>query len=142
NVSPAAAQVSWSFGGGRWMIIGIDHVQITVPANAVAEARAFYCGILGIREVEKPVALQERGGFWLQVGDRQVHVGTEEGVERHRTKAHVAYAVTDLAGWRARLESAGITILEGIPIPGHSRFEFRDPFGNRVELIEAVEDAR
>ena len=104
--------------------------------------RAFYCGLLGIREVEKPAALQERGGFWLQVGDRQVHVGTEEGVERLATKAHVAYAVTDLAGWRARLAAAGVTILEGVPIPGHARFEFRDPFGNRVELIEAVEEPR
>ena len=117
------------------MIIGIDHVQITVPTHAVAEARAFYCGLLGLREVEKPVALQGRGGFWLQVGDRQVHVGTEEGVERHTTKAHVAYAVTDLAGWRAGLAAAGVTILDWIPIPGCARFEFRDPFGNRVELI-------
>src|SRR5262249_47270927 len=58
------------------MIIGIDHVQITIPANAVAEARAFYCGLLGLREVEKPAALRGWGGFWLQAGDRQVHVGT------------------------------------------------------------------
>jgi len=85
------------------MIIGIDHVQITVPAGAVAAARAFYCGLLGLREVEKPAALQGRGGLWLQVGDRQVHVGTEEGVDRHATRAHVAYAVSDLAQWRARL---------------------------------------
>ena len=120
------------------MITGIDHVQITVPADAVAAARAFYCGLLGLRAVEKPAALQERGGFWLQVGDRQVHVGTEEGVERHRTKAHVAYAVTDLAAWRARLRAAGVAIRDGIPIPGYSRFEFRDPFGNRVELIESL----
>ena len=56
------------------MILGIDHVQITVPADAVAAARAFYCGVLGLREVEKPATLQERGGFWLQVGDRHVHV--------------------------------------------------------------------
>jgi catechol 2,3-dioxygenase-like lactoylglutathione lyase family enzyme len=121
------------------MIIGIDHVQITVPANLVAEARAFYCGLLGLREVEKPATLQGRGGFWLQVGDRQVHVGTEEGVARQATKAHVAYAVTEIAGWRARLTAAGVKILEGVPIPGHDRFEFRDPFGNRVELIEAIE---
>jgi catechol 2,3-dioxygenase-like lactoylglutathione lyase family enzyme len=120
------------------MIIGIDHVQITVPANAVAEARAFYCGLLGLREVEKPAVLQERGGFWLQVGDHQVHVGTEEGVARQATKAHVAYAVTDVAGWRARLAAAGVEVLDGIPIPGRDRFEFRDPFGNRIELIEAV----
>jgi catechol 2,3-dioxygenase-like lactoylglutathione lyase family enzyme len=121
------------------MIIGIDHVQITVPTDAVARARAFYCGLLGLREVEKPAALQGRGGFWLQVGDRQVHVANEEGVERHATKAHVAYAVTDIAGWRARLVAAGVVVLDGIPIPGYARFGFRDPFGNRVELIEAVE---
>jgi catechol 2,3-dioxygenase-like lactoylglutathione lyase family enzyme len=120
------------------MILGIDHVQITIPANAVAKARSFYCGLLGLREIPKPATLQERGGFWLQVGDRQVHVGTEEGVTRHATKAHVAYAVIDIAEWRVRLAAAGVEILDGIPIPGRDRFEFRDPFGNRVELIEAV----
>ena len=105
--------------------------------SAVAEARAFYCGTLGISEIEKPAALQERGGFWLQVGERQVHVGIEEGVKRQATKAHVAYAVRSLAEWRARLAAAGVEILDGIPIPGCERFEFRDPFGNRIELIEA-----
>jgi len=119
------------------MILGIDHVQITVPANAVAEAHAFYCGLLGLREVEKPATLQERGGFWLQVGDCQVHVGTEDGVARHATKAHVAYAITEIAEWRARLAAAGVELLDGIPVPGRDRFEFRDRFGNRVEFIEA-----
>jgi hypothetical protein len=45
------------------MIIGIDHVQITVPANAIAEARAFCCGLLGLREIDRPAAVQGRGGF-------------------------------------------------------------------------------
>src|SRR5262245_43587009 len=120
------------------MILGIDHVQITVPANAVEEARAFYCGLLGRREIEKPAALRERGGFWLQVGDRQVHVGTEEGVERRATKAHVAYAVTDVAGWRSRLAAAGVEASDAVPIPGYERLEFPDPFGIRVEMIQAV----
>jgi catechol 2,3-dioxygenase-like lactoylglutathione lyase family enzyme len=120
------------------MIIDIDHVQVTVPADAVADARAFYCGLLGLREIPKPASLRERGGFWLQVGDRQVHVGTEEGLARQPTKAHVAYLVTDLAAWRARLKAAGIDIRDGIPIPGRQRFEFRDPFGNRIELIGAA----
>jgi hypothetical protein len=62
----------------------------------------------------------------------------EEGVERHLTKAHLAYAVTDLAGWRMKLLQAGLELLEGEPIPGFDRFEFRDPFGNRVELIEKL----
>jgi hypothetical protein len=74
----------------------------------------------------------------MQVGDRQAHAGTEEGVARHATKAHVTNAVTGLAAWRARLAAAGVEVLDGVPIPGHDRFEFRDPFGNCVELIEAV----
>jgi catechol 2,3-dioxygenase-like lactoylglutathione lyase family enzyme len=123
------------------MITGIDHVQITVPATGVAAARAFYCGFLGLPEIEKPAALRDRGGFWLRVGDRQVHVGTEEGIDRRATKAHVAYAVTDLAGWRSRLAAAGMEILDLPPIPGCERFEFRDPFGNRVEFIRVVQTA-
>jgi catechol 2,3-dioxygenase-like lactoylglutathione lyase family enzyme len=120
------------------MIVGIDHIQITIPKGAEAEARAFYCGLLGLAEVEKPAALRSRGGFWFQAGDRCVHVGTEEGVDRHVTKAHVAYVVRDIRSWRVRLGEAGVRVLEGVPLPGYERFEFRDPFGNRVEFIEAV----
>ena len=120
-------------------IIDIDHVQITVPPEAVAAARAFYCGLLSLPEIEKPEGLRKRGGFWLQVGDRQVHVGIEDGVNRPATKAHIAYAVRDLAGWRQRLAAADVEVLEDVPIPGFERFEFRDPFGNRVEFIESAE---
>lgn len=118
------------------MITGVHHVQLTVPRGAEAEAREFYGRFLGLPEVEKPASLAGRGGFWLQVGDRQVHVGVEEGVNRYATKAHVAYEVHDLDGWRAKLGAAGIPVSEGVPIPGHRRFEFRDPFGNRVEFLE------
>lgn len=119
-------------------IVGIDHVQITVPADGVDAARAFYCELLGLREIEKPAPLRSRGGFWLQVADRQVHVGVEDAVDRSATKAHVAYAVTGISAWRARLTAVGIVIVDAIPLPGCERFEFRDPFGNRVELIEPV----
>ncbi len=117
-------------------ILGIDHVQITVPIGAEAAAREFYCGVLGFAEIEKPAALKGRGGFWLAVGDQPVHVGVEQGADRLATKAHVAYAVDDLAAWRERLEQLGIKIEDGVPIPGCTRFEFRDPFGNRVEMLE------
>src|SRR5579864_7966881 len=117
------------------MIVGIDHVQITIPKGGEAEARAFYCDFLGLPEIEKPDSLKSRGGFWLAVGDRQLHVGTEEGVDRRATKAHVAYAVDDLEFWRRRLTESGMAIEEGLPIPGYDRFEFRDPFQNRVEFI-------
>lgn len=118
------------------MITGIDHVQITIPRGAEEEGRAFYCGVLGLAEIPKPDSLAGRGGFWLQVGDRAVHVGVEDGVARSQTKAHVAYAVTDLEYWRGALTERGIEVSESVPIPGFERFEFRDPFGNRVELIQ------
>lgn len=120
------------------MILGIHHVQITIPTGEEARARAFYCDLLGLEEMEKPASLRGRGGFWLKLGDQSVHVGAEDGVDRLSTKGHVAYAVTDLAEWGQKLEAEGIERLTGIPIPGFDRFEFRDPFGNRVEMIQAL----
>jgi catechol 2,3-dioxygenase-like lactoylglutathione lyase family enzyme len=119
-------------------IKALHHVQISIPKGAEEAGRAFYCGVLGLQEIEKPEALKPRGGFWLQVGDRQAHVGTEDGVDRHATKAHIAYEVDDIDAWRAKLKEQGITIVEAVPIPGHKRFEFRDPFGNRVELTQII----
>ena len=114
----------------------IDHVQITIPVGQEQIAHAFYCGVLGLMEIAKPASLANRGGFWLAVGDQQLHIGTEDDVDRTLTKAHVAYRVADLAHWRATLERAGCLILESVPIPGYDRFETRDPFGNRIEFIE------
>ena len=115
-----------------------DHL----PAGPGGNRPAVYCGVLGLIELPKPDSLVGRGGIWLSLGDRQLHIGTEEGFDRRATKAHVAYAVVDLPGWRERLAAAGIEAIEGVPIPGHRRFEFRDPFGNRVEFIEAVQPPR
>ena len=119
------------------MILSVHHAQITIPKGKEDEARGFYCGLLGLEEIPKPDALQGRGGFWLQVGDRQIHVGVEDYVERSRSKAHIAYLVDDLENCRVLLQNNNVAILEGIPIPRYSRFEFRDPFGNRVEFLQA-----
>lgn len=117
-------------------ILALDHAQLCVDPTQVEAARTFYCNILGLPEIEKPEALKPRGGFWLQVGDRQVHIGVETGADRHATKAHLAYAVDDLAAWRQHLESAGCRIEESVALPGLYRFELRDPFGNRLELLQ------
>jgi len=120
-------------------ILGLHHAQITIPRGAEEQGRQFYCHLLQLPEIPKPASLQDRGGFWLQVGNRQIHVGTEDGVERKATKAHLAYEVNDLAKWRQRLQENNIQILDGIAIPGFARCEFRDPFGNRIEFIQALE---
>jgi catechol 2,3-dioxygenase-like lactoylglutathione lyase family enzyme len=119
-------------------IKGLHHAQITLPCGAEEQGRQYYCQLLGLPEIEKPDALKGRGGFWLQVGDRQVHVGVEDGVERSNTKAHLAYHVTDIAVWRETIQEHGFQIITGVPIPGYDRFETRDPFGNRLEFIQTL----
>ncbi len=120
------------------MILRVHHAQITIPKGAEDAAQKFYCDFLGLKETPKPVSLEGRGGFWLEIGAFQIHVGTEDGFDRTKTKAHVAYEVEDLEVWRARLKASDIEILEGVPIPNYSRFEFRDPFGNRVEFLQKI----
>lgn len=119
-------------------IIGIHHVQITIPKGAEEQGRQFYCHLLGLKEIEKPEVLQARGGFWLQVGDRQVHVGTEDGVEREGTKAHIAYEVSDIDALKTWLQENSIPIQDDVPLPGLARFQIRDPFGNRIEFIQQL----
>ncbi|GAA0301860.1 catechol 2,3-dioxygenase-like lactoylglutathione lyase family enzyme [Gracilibacillus halotolerans] len=121
------------------MIIGLHHAQVTIPKGAEDKGRAFYCGVLGLTEVEKPTSLKDRGGFWLKLGNQELHVGTEDGFDRTKTKAHIAYQVNDIEYWRNRLKENHIEILSSIPIPGFERFECRDPFGNRLEMIQVVE---
>ncbi len=120
------------------MILGIHHAQITIPTGAEEQARKFYCGVLGLNEISKPDALAGRGGLWLEVGNRQIHIGTEDDIERSRSKAHIAYLVDDLDVCRDILAKNGVTVVDGIQIPDSVRFEFRDPFGNRIEFIQSL----
>jgi catechol 2,3-dioxygenase-like lactoylglutathione lyase family enzyme len=120
-------------------VASIHHAQIMIPQGAEAEAKArkFYGQLLGMAEVDKPALLRARGGLWMQAGDRQLHIGVEEpGVDRSKTRAHVAYEVTKLDAWRTKLEKAGYAVTDGDRVGGFRRVELRDPFGNRVELVE------
>lgn len=121
------------------MIRRINHVQITVPKGAEDAARAFYCDVLGLREIDKPESLKGRGGLWLAIGDQQIHIGTEDGFDRLTTKGHIAYEVADVEAWRDKLEAHGAIVAESVAIPGYERFETRDPFGNRIEFIQPLE---
>lgn len=120
------------------MVIGLHHVQITIPKGEEEKGKYFYCQVLGLKETEKPDSLKGRGGFWLQVGNREVHVGTEDGFDRFTTKAHIAYQVENIEQWKKVLAEHHIEIFDSVPIPHFERFEFRDPFGNRVEMIQEI----
>lgn len=115
------------------MITGIHHLKITIPSGAEAQAKAFYCDLLGLREIVKPPELQGRGGFWLDTGNLPLYIAVQDDADRS-IKNHIGYGVTDLAEWRMKLAAAGVDIRECLPVVGHDRFECNDPFGNRMEI--------
>ena len=119
------------------VILGFDHLQITMPRGEEERARVFYGETLGLPELPKPAALAGRGGVWFRCGDRELHLGVEDAFQPQR-KGHPAFRVNDLAAMRARLEEAGAPISEDVPLPGRLRFETRDPFGNRLEFQQLL----
>jgi predicted acetyltransferase len=119
-------------------MLRLHHAQVTVSQQNVAAARDFYLGTLGLHEISKPASLRGRGGFWARIGEQELHVSIEEGVDRLATKAHLAYQVSDLTEWRLKLLKLGMPMPDNAPIPGYDRLEFRDPFGNRIELIQPL----
>jgi catechol 2,3-dioxygenase-like lactoylglutathione lyase family enzyme len=115
-------------------VIGVDHVQLAMPAGREAEARAFYDGLLGIPEVAKPPALAARGGAWFESPHVKIHLGVE-GEFRPARKAHPALLVAGLSELAAALRAAGYEVADD-PLEGNARIYVSDPFGNRLELIE------
>ncbi|MEJ8548584.1 VOC family protein [Brevibacillus borstelensis] len=119
--------------------LGIDHVQLAAPAGCEEEARKFFCGLLGMREVPKPEALRKRGGVWFQCGPQTIHIGVEEAFQPAK-KAHPAFLVKNSEELRQRLINAGVTVKQSEEIPGVIRFFAEDPFGNRLEFMEVAAD--
>ena len=123
---------------GDALVSSIDHVQLGMPAGREDEARAFYSGLLGLREVAKPLELAARGGAWFAGPAVSVHLGVEPDF-RPSANAHPAFVVDDLAATRERLHDAGVAIEaddSGIAVV---RCYIRDPFGNRIELVDAAD---
>jgi mannose-6-phosphate isomerase-like protein (cupin superfamily)/predicted enzyme related to lactoylglutathione lyase len=116
-------------------IIGIDHIQLAMPAGAEAEARRFYGDLLGLTELAKPAELAARGGCWFSGPGIQVHLGVEQEFAPAR-KAHPAFLVVGLDAFQERLAQAGIATMPDGTVPGVRRFYAADPFGNRIEFIQ------
>jgi catechol 2,3-dioxygenase-like lactoylglutathione lyase family enzyme len=115
-------------------IVRLDHVQLAMPPGREHEAEAFYSGLLGLRRVPKPPALEERGGCWFARGATVVHLGVEEGFRPAR-KAHPAFVVRDLPSLEAVLHRAGVEVRANPDAPTGAAAYVDDPFGNRIELI-------
>ncbi len=110
----------------------IDHVLVCVPLGARRAAKEFFADQLKLREIpgEHP-----NGALWFAMGDAELHVREEEADARVSSR-HAAFEVHDLAGAKAFLTEQGIEVSFSSLIEGRDRCFFRDPWGNRFELIE------
>ena len=117
-------------------VIGVHHVQLAMPADGEDDARRFYSGLLEIPEVQKPAELAKRGGAWFETSVVRVHLGVEADF-RPAKKAHPGLLVQNLDSLVMRLRDAGYVVAGAEPMAGYNHVYVYDPFGNRLELLEA-----
>ena len=116
----------------------IHHVNVVVPRGGTDAALVFWSGVLGLRRIEKPAALDPTGA-WLEVdAQTQVHLSERDGTPH--PSAHVALVVDDFDALVARLAAAGAEFTPGEDLFGGGRGFTRDPAGNRIELLQRSGD--
>ena len=111
------------------------HVQVAIPHGGEDDCRAFWAGVLGMQEVDKPPVSAARGGCWFRGGKLEVHLGVEDPFTPAR-KAHPGLLVDGLRAFGGRLEDAGHPVTWDDDFPGHDRFHAADPFGNLLEFLQ------
>jgi catechol 2,3-dioxygenase-like lactoylglutathione lyase family enzyme len=117
----------------------LHHVQLAIPSGGEDVAREFYRDVLGMSELDKPEALQARGGCWFRGGGWEVHLGVEPEFGPAR-KAHPGVLVEGLDDLAAVLATAGRAVDWDPHFPGHRRLYAYDGHGNRLEFLEPVRD--
>ena len=139
---------------GRPRLIYVDH--ITFPCTNLAEAEAFYVGLLGAKIVMRiDRAMLSKMGWSEQQIDRYKapHLSLTlaggprldlfeypEGRQRESSlHPHVAFRVSGLqfSTWKRRLIEKGLKISGPTRPgpPGQASFYFNDPFGNHLEIV-------
>ncbi|MCT8138038.1 VOC family protein [Anaerobacillus sp. CMMVII] len=121
-----------------FVIKSIDHIQLAAPRGSEEQARSFFIGILGFKEVEKPEVMKKRGGVWFAFGNYQIHIGIEEPFFPAK-KAHPAFVVENIEAFKTHLQRNLVTFLVDDNLPGANRIYLNDPFGNRIEVLEWIE---
>jgi catechol 2,3-dioxygenase-like lactoylglutathione lyase family enzyme len=128
------------------MPIGILQHFTIEPAN-LERSRDFYCDVLGLEDGHRPA--MGFPGYWLYSGGiATVHLlgkrepaegivvrGSEQRFDNTGRIDHIAFAATDLAGVRRRLQSRDVAFREQVVLDGElTQIFLHDPDGVAVEL--------
>ena len=108
-------------GAGKARLVGINHVALEV--GDIEEALAFYGRLFEFELRGKSDSMA-----FIDLGDQFIALqkGRKQSPDDGR---HFGLVVDDKEAARRALQAAGVAILDG-------RFlDFRDPWGNRVEIV-------
>lgn len=123
-------------------LLEVHHALLTIPLGEEGKAREFYGGFLGLLEIAKPEVVLKNGGFWLGLGDFQLHIGCYAEPLSGRRHHHVAFVADDLEAYRRRAEELGVPWEDTVSYLGFRRAYVFDPWGNRIELLEPAAAAK
>jgi len=106
----------------RPRLVGMNHVALEV--GSIEEALEFYGRIFELR-----LRGRGRGMAFVDIGDQFIALseGRTQPPDAHR---HLGLVVDSKEAARAALEEAGAEILPGRGL------DFRDPWGNRIQIVE------
>ena len=102
-------------------LIGINHVALEV--DDIDAALEFYG-----RWFSFELRSRSDSAAFIDLGDQFLALMRTDAADRDGTR-HFGLVVDDRTGLRARMEAAGVTFVS------EKRFDFLDPWGNRVEIV-------
>jgi catechol 2,3-dioxygenase-like lactoylglutathione lyase family enzyme len=114
----------------------LDHCSVLI--TDLEKARAFYSGVLGLKEISKPKTF-DFVALWYDLGGGQTLHLLQKPQPDTRSPRHFALAVPDARRAREHMRARDVEVLETGPIPHCDRFFVHDPDGNRIELIQWLE---
>jgi extradiol dioxygenase family protein len=106
----------------RARLVGINHVALEV--DDLDEALSFYGGVFVLGAVER-----EDDMAFIDLGDQFLALVAARR-DAPDAKRHFGLVVADREVARSALVAAGVELLPG------PRMDFRDPFGNRVQVVD------
>ncbi len=107
---------------GKARLVGINHVALEV--GNIEEALSFYGGLF-----EFTLRGRSAKMAFIDMGDQFIAL-SEGRTQRPDEERHFGLVVDDKERVRQKLKEAGAKILPGRGV------EFRDPWGNRVQIVE------
>lgn len=113
-------------------VYGVNHVAIEV--DDIAKAVAFYEDVFGLEKLD-----EGEGDAFFKIGEHQFLAMFEVEKRAPETNAHFGFMVRDEAQLAEVREK--LTGKYGIELIPPFRCDFRDPFGNRIQVVDLHDES-